>query len=118
MMACRIQRKKLVVKSMRKPGELMPIRRISGGEGPAHGAPAQATMDVGIRGDILTIVQHDEGMPDRGAIESDRCHREQEADHGVQLLASEEWPGSWWCFGVWPLADFGARLRESFAAAH
>src|ERR1700677_1367414 len=100
MMAGRVQRKKLVVEGMRKPGERMPIRRISGGKGPVDGAPAEATMDVGIRGDVLTIVEDDERVPDRGAVESDGCHREQNTERGIQLLASEEWPCSRGCFGL------------------
>src|ERR1700683_1625012 len=99
MMACRVQPKELIVEGMRKPGQSMPIRRISGGKGPVDGAPAEVTMDVGIRGDVLTIVEDDERVPDRGAVESDGCHREQNAERGIQGLASEEWPCSRACFG-------------------
>src|ERR1700691_958008 len=116
MMACRVQGKELVIEGMRKPGQRMPIRRISGGKGPVDGAPAEATMDVGIRGDVLTIVEDDERVPDHGAVESDGYDREQNAERGIQGLASEEWPCSRGCFGPRPLAGWGARLRESFTA--
>jgi hypothetical protein len=58
-MACRVQGKKLVIKSMGNPGDRMPVLRLSGGECPLDGAPRYAGMNVRIGGNIIAIVDRD-----------------------------------------------------------
>src|ERR1700690_4123989 len=103
---------------MRKPGQRMPVRRRGRGECPLDGAPAQAAMDVRVRGDVIGIVQDEKGVPGYWAVERDGCCCQQNAENYNQLLASEEWRCSRTLFRARLLAGLGAYFRGIAGAAH
>ena len=75
-------------------------------------------MDVGIRGDVIGIIQDDERVLKDRAVERDCHRRQQKAENGVQLLACNEWPCFRKFFWVQPLARWDAGSGESLGPAH
>src|ERR1700733_16049795 len=77
-------------------------------------------MNVGICGDVLTLVQHDEGMSNDRTVERNSHCGEQGTQGYVQPLAGEDKERSYFsrCFGVRFASTFCARFLEGSAAAH
>jgi hypothetical protein len=75
-------------------------------------------MDVGIRGDVLTIVQDDKRVPNDRAVERDCYRREQNAENGIQTLAGKERASCRKCSSVRTRAGLGTCFRERVGWTH
>ena len=58
----RVGAEELEIERMRQPGKRMPVCRIAVSEGPEHGARRQAILNVRIVGDVVRVVEIEEGM--------------------------------------------------------
>ena len=72
----RVETKQLHVQSVREPRHRMPVQRVKSGECPLHGVPVQTAFDVDVVGDVLVVVQIEEGMMTYGEVQSDSRGRE------------------------------------------
>src|SRR5271156_796961 len=90
-MAGRVQRKELVIESMREPSQGMPIRRrFCGREGPLDRGPPEAATNIRIRRDINIVIPPDKRVPSNWTVEKNRHCREQSEENCIQLVAGEE----------------------------
>ena len=85
-----IQAKQRDIEGMRHPGERMPVGLLGRGQGPFERIGGQALTNVGVLGDVTVIVIVHEGMAIDGVVESQRYHREKQADDRVAFLGRGE----------------------------
>ena len=68
----------------------MPVGLLGRGQGPFERIGGQALTNVGVLGDVTVIVIVHEGMAIDGVVESQRYHREKQADDRVAFLGRGE----------------------------
>ena len=88
MMPGGIQAKQRDIEGVRHPGERMPVGLLGRGQSPFESIGGQALTNVRVLGDVTVIVIVHEGMAIDGVVESQRYHREKQADDRVALLAA------------------------------
>src|ERR1700679_3437684 len=86
MVASRVKVKKLVIQSMRQPGQGMPVSIIKRGKRPLHGVPRQTMLNMGIFQNVGLIVEIDELITNDGDVERERGHDQQETEDDDSLL--------------------------------
>jgi len=76
----------LEIQRVRQPGNRVPVTGIVGDEGPAHGLPREAALDVKVLGDINIVVVIDERMAFDGIVKGN-AKDDQKERKGVRTHA-------------------------------
>src|SRR5579863_1859519 len=82
----RILSKQLVIESVRKPGQRMPVGLIKAGNRPLDRVPVQPGANVSVVGDVAVVVEIDERMMSDRVVERESRDHEKQPENEVTLL--------------------------------
>src|SRR5579862_486597 len=85
-----IQPEDLIIQCVREPGERVPVRIIEAGEGPADRVPCQSGLNVGVLGDVAVVIDIDKFVVDKGIVESQSEHHQQQTQNRDSLFERSE----------------------------
>ena len=75
----RVQLEKLIVQSVREPGDRVPVGRVTAGECPGYGFPRQSAANVRIVGDVNVVVKIGESIVRCTVVDGQRGQKQQQA---------------------------------------